>query len=473
MGAEDVTFGGQMPSREGQAVLEVHGMAPVPLANRYGRLFRVFTVWFTPNLVPAAFFIGTLATASYIGLGFWLGCLACLVGTIIGALPVSILATYGPRTGLGQLPLGRLQFGRAVVLPGVLQWVSTVAWDAINAIFGAQAVHLLLGVPFWVGLLAILALQGVLGLFGYELMHTFHKWMAGVLGIMFVVITVKIAEVGNFHARATAHGGNLVGGFILLATIAASFVVSWAAYASDYTRYMEPDASRRGIFVLTLAGVTVSSVWVEVLGVSVAAVAVNSTAAGLRHVVGGGALGALTLVAVWIGTVAVNAMDDYSGSLALQATGLKIKRPVIAVAVTAIAFVLTLWLDTGSLAAKFQNLLLFITYWIPPFAAIQMIDWHRNRGRLAVHDAMDVSRLRPGWDALIALLVGFGASVPFMDTTLYVGPVSSGPLHGGDIALAVGFFVGGAVYGLIRWVETRSWRQPVTAEPVVEAEALA
>ncbi len=191
--SEEQAFGGQMPSREGQAVLEVHGMAPVPLANRYGRLFRVFTVWFTPNLVPAAFFIGTLVSASYIGLGFWLGSLACLIGAALGAVPVALLATYGPRTGLGQLPLGA----------------------------------------------------------------------------MFLVITVKIAEIGNFHSPATAHGGNLVGGFLLLATISASFVVAWATYASDYTRYMRPEMSRGGIFALTLAGVTVSTVWVEVLGAAV------------------------------------------------------------------------------------------------------------------------------------------------------------------------------------------------------------
>ena len=462
--SEEETFGGQMPSREGQAVLEVHGMAPVPLANRYGRLFRVFTVWFTPNLVPAAFFIGTLVSASYIGLGFWLGSLACLVGAALGALPVALLATYGPRTGLGQLPLARLQFGRTVVVPGLLQWGSTVAWDALNAIFGAEAVHLLLSVPFWVGLLLVLAGQGLLGLFGYEAMHTFHKWMALVLGAMFVVITVKIAEIGNFNSPATAHGGNLIGGFLLLATISASFVVAWATYASDYTRYMRPEMSRGGIFALTLAGVTVSTVWVEVLGAAVAAVAVNSTAAGLRHVVGGGVLGALTLVAVWIGTVAVNAMDDYSGSLALQATGLRVRRPVIAVVATAIAFGLTLWLDTGSLSTKFTNLLLFITYWIPPFAAVQIVDWWRNRGAPPAHHAMDIQRLRPGWDALVALLAGYGAAVPFMDTTLYVGPVSSAVLHGGDIALAVGFVVGGAVYAALRYAQTRSWWDDKVAE---------
>jgi purine-cytosine permease-like protein len=96
---------------------------------------RVFTIWFTPNLVSAAFFVGVLAVD--LNLGFALGTAAIVVGTVPGAMLVSVMCTWGPRTGLGQLPLARLQFGRTVALPGLLMWGSTIAWDAINAIFGA------------------------------------------------------------------------------------------------------------------------------------------------------------------------------------------------------------------------------------------------------------------------------------------------------------------------------------------------
>lgn len=456
--AEESVYEGSMPSHEGQTTLEMHGMAPIPLENRYGRLHRVFTVWFTPNLVPAAFFIGTLATASFIGVGFWLGVVSIVVGTVLGGLLVSIMGTWGPRTGVGQLPLARLPFGKTVVLPGMLQWLSTIAWDAINAIFGAEAIHILIHVPFWIGLIIVLAMQGVLGLFGYEVMHLFEKWMSIVLGVMFLIITVKIANIGNFHAAASAHGAGLVGGFLLMTTIAASFVVSWGAYASDYSRYMKPNTSRQAIFWLTLAGVSLSSVWIEILGLAAASLAVHDTSGGLQHLLGGGILGGLALVAIWIGTVAVNAMNDYSGSLSLQAAGVRVKRPYVAVVVTVLAFFLTLWLDTGNLATKFENVLLFITYWIPPFAAIQMVDWWRHRGKLDVSDIVDFRHLRPGWDALVALLVGFGAAVPFMDTSLYEGPASSSWLHGGDIALLVGFVVGGAVYAVVRVVATKTTR---------------
>ena len=467
MSGDTSVYEGVMPSHEGQLSLEMHGMAPIPEENRYGGLHRIFTVWFTPNLVPAAFFLGALAPV--LGLSFGLGLLAIVLGTFLGALPAAIMCSWGPRTGLGQLPLARLQFGRTVAVPGLLMWLSTIAWDAINAIFGAAAIHLLIHVPFWVGLLIVLAMQGVLGIFGYELMHTFEQWGSIVLGVMFIIITVKIVQIGNFHTAATVHGGLAVGTFVLMTTIAASFVISWGAYAGEYSRYMKPDTSRRAIFWLTLAGLGISSVWVEFLGLAASsAVGDNATAGGIRQLLGGGVLGGLALVAIWIGTVAVNAMNDYSGSLALQSAGFRIRRPLVAVIVTVLAFFLTLWLNTGDLATKFENILLFITYWIPPFAAIQMVDWLRKRGQMNVQDVVS-SMLNPGWEALTALVVGFAAALPFMNTSLYRGWATDHWLSGADIAFPVGFIVGWVVYSVIRRVETGSAHD----EPAVQPAGLA
>jgi len=452
-------YEGTMPTRVGQLALETRGMAPIPLDNRYGGLYRIFTVWFTPNLVPAAFFVGVIAFS----LGFALGAAAIVVGTVLGSLLVAVMCSWGPSTGLGQLPLARLQFGRTVFVPGLLMWGSTIAWDALNAIFGAAAIHLLIHVPFWVGLLIVLAMQGLLGVMGYEVMHTFQFWGSIVLGIMFVIITVKVARIGNFHAAATLHGGAEVGFFVLMATIAAGFVVSWGAYASEYSRYMKPDTSRLAVGGLALAGTALSSIWIEVLGLAAAAAATNGTSAGIRDLLGGGVLGGLGLVAIWIGTVSVNAMNDYSGSLALQAAGVRVRRPYVAVVVTVAAFFLTLWLNTGTLATKFTNVLLFITYWVPPFAAVQMVDWWRKRGKMNVQDVLS-SSLKPGWEALVALLAGFGAATPFMDTTLFEGYAAKHWLQGGDIAFVVGFVVALVVYAGIRRVQTGSTHD-VEAEP--------
>ncbi len=87
-----------------------------------------------------------------------------------------------------------------------------------------------------------------------------------------------------------------------------------------------------------------------------------------------------------------------------------------------------------------------------------MVHWWRNSGRVDVTGILDYSSLPAGWDALAAELIGFGAAVPFMDTTLFEGPASSSWLHGGDIAFLVGFVVGGLAYAVIRAVVTRSAR---------------
>ena len=44
-------------------------------------------------------------------------------------------------------------------------------------------------------------------------------------------------------------------------------------------------------------------------------------------------LGAVALLVIALGSVASNAMNDYSGSLALQTVGVRVRRPVSAVVV--------------------------------------------------------------------------------------------------------------------------------------------
>jgi NCS1 family nucleobase:cation symporter-1 len=62
---------------------------------------------------------------------------------------------------------------------------------------------------------------------------------------------------------------------------------------------------------------------------------------------------------------------------------------------------------------------------------------------------MEYRNLSTGWPALVALVVGFGAMVPFMDTGLLVGPIASA-LQGADLSFYVGFVVAGVVYYALR-----------------------
>lgn len=449
MTAETLTKEG-MPTHAGDMTIEAHGMEPIPETARYGSVGRVFTVWFTPNLVPAAFFVGTLAAADFIGLGWWSGLAAIIVGNIIGAGLVGVLSTMGPRTGMAQIPASRLPFGKSIVVPATINWLSTIAWDAINAFFGAYAISVITNnvVPFPVGLLIVVLCQAALSIVGYEAIHTFERWAAIGLAILFAVVTAAVLGKMNFGLADGAAAS--LGSFVLMTTIAGSFNIAWGLYASDYSRYLPVSTSRAHIFRNTFLGLALSAIWIEALGLAVVGAlgTQEDTVHQINALVGGGIVGFLAMVAIFFGTVAVNSMNDYTGSLSLLAAGIRIRRPVSAAVVAVLSFLATLYLYYNNFSSTVENYLLVITYWIGPWAAIVLIDWWGRAGRTNAAGAVRFSLLPSGRNALIALVVGFGVSVPFMNQTLFIGPLVD-PLGGADIAYLVGFVVAGVAYWLL------------------------
>jgi nucleobase:cation symporter-1, NCS1 family len=443
-------FEGARPNHAGDLTLEIQGMAPIPADARYGSVWRMFTVWFTPNMELSGVFAGTLA--ALLGLGFRAGLAAIILGTVVGSVPVAFLCTWGPRTGAGQMPLARLPFGKTIAAPATVQWLSSIAWDALVGLFGGQAASLLLGIPFWAAAALVLAAEGAVSIYGYELVHRLQAWGSVILIVLFAMLTIRIVAQHTSLPARTVHGGAMIGAFVLMTTIALSQGISWATYASDYSRYLKPSSSRPAIFWLTLGGLTASYVWVEAIGLAGASLLGNQTAAGVQTLMGGGALGVLALTAIVFGAITSNTMNDYTGSLAIQAAGARLRRPVTAGLVAAGAFAAILWLQAGDTAARFENILLFIGYWIAPFCAIVMIDWRDHRDQYDppfVRTAMAFRRMRAGWPALTAFVLAFAAMIPFMNTSIIEGPAARA-LHGADIAFYVGFTVAGLLYYMLR-----------------------
>ncbi|MFE0629355.1 purine-cytosine permease family protein [Streptomyces sp. NPDC058864] len=443
-------FDGRMPVAAGDLRIEAHGIQPVPESNRYGGPGRLFTVWFAPNLTMTGVFTGTIGIA--LGLDFATALAAVVLGTVVGAIPTAYLGTWGSRTGAGQLPLARLAFGGAVAVPGVLQWVSSVAWDALIGLFGGDALARLCGWPFWLGVLVMMLAQGALGVLGYEAIHRLQIVMTFVLAAAFALIAWKLLDGVHPAVTGSAHGADRGGAFVLTSTIALSLALSWAPYASDFSRYLPRTTSGPRMFWYTLAGLVVSFVGVQALGLWGASVLTDQTAAGVAKLLGGGPLGEFGLLAVALAALCSNAMNDYSGSLALQTVGVRVPRPAAAAFAALLGFPLVLWMHAADTTARFQNVLLFVGYWIPGFVAIVIVDWlARARARAGAEIDLDAEtgRPQPGWAAVVAFVAAFGAAVPFMDTSLYVGPVAEA-LHGADLSYYVAFLVALGVYTPLR-----------------------
>jgi NCS1 family nucleobase:cation symporter-1 len=447
------TFIGHRPSAAGDLSVETHGIAPIAEDQRYGTPRRLFTVWFAPQVNMTGVFTGALAIV--LGLGFWLGLLAMVIGTVLGSLVVGYMSTWGPRTGAGQLPNSRMAFGGGVVLPAALQWLSSIAWDALVGLFGGEALAALLGVPFWVAVLIVLSVQGAVGFFGYEVIHRLQAVLTVVLFTTFVVFAVKLVGGHEIVTPANVHGADLAGAFVLEVTIAFSLAVSWASYAADFSRYLPADSSRARVFGFTFAGIVLAYIFVQAIGIAAGNVVSQQTAEGVRSVMGGGLLGGLALVVIALASIGSGVMNDYSGSLALQTIGVRVRRPVSAVIVTVLAFALILWLHAADTATRFQDVLLLVSYWIPAFVAVVVIDWLlRIGGRAAINPAEEPTDGRDAAAAVIVFVLAYAAAIPFMNTSLIEGPVARA-WHGADVAYFVNLLVAAVLYGGYRLARSR------------------
>jgi NCS1 family nucleobase:cation symporter-1 len=448
------TFSGHRPTGTGDLSVETHGIAPIAEDQRYGSPARLFTVWFAPQVNMTGVFTGALAIV--LGLGFWLGLLAMVIGTVLGSVVVGYLSTWGPRTGTGQVPNSRMAFGGGVILPATLQWLGSIFWDALVGLFGGEALAVLLGIPFWLAVLIVLGVQGAAGFFGYEVIHRMQAALTVVLFVTFVVFAIKLVGGHDIVTAPAVQGADLAGAFVLEVTIAFSLAVSWASYAADFSRYLPADSSRTRVFGFTFAGIVLAYIFIQGIGVAAGDVVSDQTAEGVRSVMGGGLLGGLALLIIALASIGSGVMNDYSGSLALQTIGVRVRRPVSAVIVAALAFPLILWLHAADTATRFQNVLLLVSYWIPAFVSIVVIDWLlRIAGRASINPAEEPTDRRNAAAAVIVFVLAYAAAIPFMNTSLIEGPVARA-WHGADVAYFVNLLVAALLYGGYRLLRGRS-----------------
>src|SRR5207253_10248009 len=77
-----------------------------------------------------------------------------------------------------------------------------------------------------------------------------------------------------------------------------------------------------------------------------------------------------------------------------------------------LGFLFTLYLNSGDFAGKFEGYLLFLSYWIAPWAAVLLVDWMLRGGRVDASRLTRFASLPSGLLALLSLIVGFLVSMP-------------------------------------------------------------
>jgi NCS1 family nucleobase:cation symporter-1 len=444
------------PVRQGDygskvVAVEPGGIEYISRTERHGRPLQLLWTWASPNLEFATIFVGVLAVAVF-GLSFWQAVLAIVIGNVLGAAAHGVLSARGPAYGVPQMVLSRAAFGFwGNVLPaGLMSVTAGIGWFAVNSVSGAFALNALTGLPKVLCLAIIVVVQIGVAFFGHNLVQAFERYAFVFLGVIFVIASVLIL----IKAHPGTAAKPIPGGFLLTAGATFGYAAGWNPYATDYTRYLPADASKRAVGGWAAAGLFLSCVLLEVVGAASVTAggtsADNPTGAFTGQLPG--VLGSLTLLAIAVGAVSANALNVYSGAMSFLTLGLKLpmafRRALVALLFGVLGFFLA-WSGLSDAAEKYENFLLVIAYWIGPWLGVFFTDQFLRRGKRV--DDLLYAKWYQNWAGPIAMLVGIVASVLlFSNQTEFVGLVPAHLPGVGDITFAVGFGLSALLYAALR-----------------------
>jgi len=440
------------------AFIEKRSIDYVPLAERHGKVWHLWPVWFTGDAHLATIATGVVGVALG-GTLAWMA-IAVLIGCAFGTFFMAFHSTQGPQLGLPQMIQSRPQFG---YLGALLVWgvamVTYVGYNAFNQVLAADTLVTLFNWQRPVTIVVVGVLAALLAAIGYDIIHRAQRLLAYLLLAVFVVMTVAACTSSVPGARLELGEFRPVP-FLTQLFAAAAYQISWSIYVSDYSRYLPRDVGVRASFWWTYLGAFIGGAWAMLIGTFAAAMfpklelsaALKATAD--RLIPG---TGAPFLVASMLGLVTITTLNFYGASLTLLSVADSIKplKPTIAQRILTLvgALIVSCVIALGAsehFAHEFGEFLAILLYLFTPWTAINLIDFYYvRRGHYSVREIFNPRGMygRWNWRGLVAYAGGFISMIPFFSTGIYRGPVAE-RLGGADVAMLVGLPVSTLIYVL-------------------------
>ncbi len=442
---------------ENPGKIEQHTIYQIPTDQRHGRSRDLFTIWFGSNLMILTIVTGALATTVF-KLSFLSAIGAIALGNLVGAIFMALHAAQGPRLGVPQMVQTRGQFGAiGAVLVVAVVIIMYVGFLASNIVLGGQSLHSIApGINQNRFIVLIAGVSVMATIFGHDLIHAYARVLSWLSGFALLAAFAWIVFVHGLPANFLVMNAYSTAGFFSMVSVGALWQIAYAPYVSDYTRYMPQDTGATPAFWASYWGCSLGSILPMILGAMLGLVAANGDVVGGLTTFTGAA--SLPIVLIFsIGIAGTNAMNLYCGVLSTLtlaqtfAPGWKAgpaARIVTALAITAIGLLIALFAAANFLA-NYTNFILLLLYVLVPWTAVNLVDFYLVR-----HGDYDVSAFftRDGGiygkfnkAAIFCYLLGIVIQLPFVNTTLYTGPVAN-RLNGVDISWIVGLLVVSPIY---------------------------
>lgn len=441
-------------------LLERHTIDYVPRAERRGKVWHLWPVWFSGDAHLATLAVGVIGLA--LGANLAWTAVAVIGGCALGTVFMAFHSTQGPQLGLPQLIQSRPQFGYlGALLVWVVALVAYIGYNAFNAVLVTDAASTLAGRDLGHRESVIVGfslLAAVLPMVGYHWIHRVQRWVAYVTIVMLVVFTVGGVARLPLPQDAWSLGAFPAIPFLVQFFAAAAYQLSWSIYVSDYSRYLPPDVGVASSFFWTSVGAFVGGVWMMLVGTVAVALSPAAGISAALQAAGDAVLpgfGPALLAVAILGLLTMTGLNFYGAALALLSVAdcFRRTRPgardrIVALGV-AVALACAIALaSSADFIHRFEDLLAVLLYLFTPWTAINLVDffWLR-RGRYSVREIFNPDGIYGRWNGrgLAAYALGFLSMIPCFSTGLYTGPVARA-LGGADISMLVGLPVATLVY---------------------------
>ncbi|MGH8139745.1 MAG: purine-cytosine permease family protein [Steroidobacteraceae bacterium] len=444
----------------GGALIEKRSIDYVPLAERHGKVWHLWTVWFSGEAHLATLAVGILGIT--LGGNLLWTAVAVLAGCALGTFFMAFHSTQGPQLGLPQMIQSRPQFGYiGALLVWAVALVAYIGFNAFNQVLAAQTFHQLwspISATSPTAIVTFAAAAMALAFIGYDAIHLAQRAFAYLMIVILGVFSIGAAFLLRLPPGQWDPAGFRAVPFLAELFAAASYQLSWSIYVSDYSRYLPRDVGVRESFWWTYVGAFIGGAWMMLVGTVAAAAAPRLDVAAAMELAADAVipgLGRVLLIGALLGLVTISALNFYGASLTLlsvadtckplRSTVPKRLASLLAAAVLASAIALS---SSGNFVTDFADLLSVLLYLFTPWTAINLIDFYLvRRGHYSIREIFNPRGMYGlwNWRGLLAYAIGFVVMIPFFSTGLYTGPVARA-LGGADIAMLVGLPVAAAVY---------------------------
>jgi NCS1 nucleoside transporter family len=438
-------------------LIEKRSIDYVPLAERHGKVWHLWPVWFSGDAHLATVATGVVGVALGGNL-IWMA-VAVTLGSAFGTFFMAFHSTQGPQLGLPQMIQSRPQFGYVgALLVWVVALIAFIGFNAFNQILAAQTMRDLYGADPDTTMVVFALLAVAVAVAGYDLIHLAQRLIAYVLIAALLVFSVAVMLKVHLPPSQLDLGDFRGVPFLAQFFAAASYQISWSLYVSDYSRYLPRNVGVGASFWWTFLGAFVGGAWTMLVGTLAAALYPRLEIAGALRAaadLGIPGFGEPLMLCSLLGLLTITSLNCYGASLTLLcvADTVKRSRPTVArrivtlFAATVVATCIAL-ASSHNFTEKFGEFLAVLLYLFTPWTAINLVDFYVVRkGHYSVREIFNPHGMygRWSWRGLAAYGIGFVVMIPFFSTEHFKGPVARA-LGGADIAMLVGLPVSALVY---------------------------